>query len=143
MCRLHLGYRLIKILKMDQQKPSEAELEILQILWQNQPCSVRVVHEKISLKREIGYTTTLKQMQRMLDKGLLTRTGGTGKSHNYSAAIPAEEMRGSLFDKLLEGAFGNSVGQLVMHALGKGEASKQEVEEIKKLLEDLENNQGS
>ena len=54
---------LIKILKMDQQKPSEAELEILQILWQNQPCSVRVVHEKISLNREIGYTTTLKQIE--------------------------------------------------------------------------------
>ncbi|MCR9253465.1 MAG: BlaI/MecI/CopY family transcriptional regulator [bacterium] len=123
---------------MDQHKPSEAELEILQILWESQPCTVRIVHEKISAKREIGYTTTLKQMQRMLEKGLLTRQDGSGKSHNYSAAIPADEMRGNLFDKLLEGAFGNSVGQLVMHALGKGKTSDEEVEEIKKLLSELE-----
>ncbi len=123
---------------MDLQRPSEAELEILQILWDHQPCPVRVVHEKISAKREVGYTTTLKQMQRMLEKGLLVRAEGKGKSHIYSAAIPADEMRGSLLNKLVENAFGNSVSHLVMHALGKQKPSRKEVEEIKKLLDELD-----
>ena len=123
---------------MERQKPSEAELEILQVLWQHEPCTVKLVHEKISEKREIGYTTTLKQMQRMLDKGLVTRAAGTGKSHIYSAALPADQMRGNLFDRVLETAFGNSVGRLVMHALGNGTASQEEVAEIRRMLDQMD-----
>ncbi|MCP4884188.1 MAG: BlaI/MecI/CopY family transcriptional regulator, partial [Flavobacteriales bacterium] len=109
---------------MNLNKPSEAELEILQVLWEHQPCSVKLVHEIISRKKEVGYTTTLKQMQRMLDKGLVTREPGVGKSYNYTAAEKAEKTKGKLFDNLVANAFGNSVNELMMHALGKAKMSK-------------------
>ena len=123
---------------MSTTSPSEAELEILQILWEHQPCTVKTVHEIISQKKTIGYTTALKQMQRMLEKGLVEREAGKGKSHVYKSALPKEETRSNLFDRLVENAFGNSVSKLVMHALGKSKPSKEELDEIKKFLDELD-----
>lgn len=115
-------------------RPSEAELEILQVLWEHQPCSVKLVHEKISAARNVGYTTTLKQMQRMLDKSFVLREDGEGKSHVYRAAISAETIKGNMFDGLLNKVFGNSVSDLVMHALGSGKTSDAELEKIRQFL---------
>lgn len=125
---------------MSSVKPSEAELEILQVLWENQPCSVKLVHEKISKIRNVGYTTTLKQMQRMLDKSFVLREDGEGKSHVYKAAISAETIKGNMFDGLLNKVFSNSVSDLVMHALGSGKTSDEELEKIKSFLGKLDQN---
>lgn len=122
-------------------QPTEAELEILQVLWLHQPCTVKLIHEEIGKLRDVGYTTTLKQMQRMLEKGLLSREAGTGKSHNYRATIAREAIQDNLFDRLVDNVFGASVSKLVMHALGKANTSKEEIEEIKKFLDDLDKNQ--
>ena len=119
-------------------KPTDAELEILQVLWEQQPCSVKVVHEYISRQRDVGYTTTLKQMQRMLEKGLIRREPGKGKSYNYSAAESREATKGKLFDRLVENAFGNSVQDLMMHALGRGKASKDEIDAIRRFIDQLD-----
>ncbi|MEL6560778.1 MAG: BlaI/MecI/CopY family transcriptional regulator [Bacteroidota bacterium] len=123
---------------MDKVRPSEAELEILQVLWEYQPCSVKLVHEKISAARNVGYTTTLKQMQRMLDKSFVLREDGEGKSHVYRAAISAETIKGNMFDGLLNKVFGNSVSDLVMHALGSGKTSEAELEKIRQFLGEID-----
>lgn len=119
------------------QKPSEAELEILQVLWENQPCSVRLVHEQISKKKEVGYTTTLKQMQRMLEKTLISRQG-SGKSFEYSANISQDNIQASLFDKFLDTTFQGSAMGMVMHALGRGKTSPEELEELRAFLNKME-----
>lgn len=119
------------------QKPSEAELEILQVLWENEPANVRFVHEQLSKKKEVGYTTTLKQMQRMLEKSLIKREG-TGKSHMYSANISQADIQASLFDKVVDGAFHGSAMDLVMHALGRGKASPEELDELREFLNKME-----
>ena len=119
-------------------KPSNAELEILQVLWAHQPCSVKFVNEIISKKKEVGYTTTLKQMQRMQEKGLVERERGEGKSFNYSATEKAEKTKSKLFDRLVENAFGNSVSELMMHALGKTKATPEEIEALKKFIKKLD-----
>ncbi|MEL7145959.1 MAG: BlaI/MecI/CopY family transcriptional regulator, partial [Bacteroidota bacterium] len=129
--------RLIRQI-MAKTKPSEAELEILQILWAQQPCSVKYVHEQISKQRKVGYTTTLKQMQRMLEKGLVMRSEGQGKSHVYQATTSAESIRGTLFDGLLSRVFGDSVSDLVLHALGNEKTSDEELEKIRDFLGELE-----
>ncbi|MEM1320794.1 MAG: BlaI/MecI/CopY family transcriptional regulator [Bacteroidota bacterium] len=126
---------------MPSAKPSEAELEILQVLWQHQPCSIKVIHEQISQLRDVGYTTTQKQVQRMLDKGLITRTAGKGKNYNYSAAEPAAVTKGKLLDRMVKNVFGDSVSELMMHALGKSKVSKAEIEDLKKLLNQLDKDQ--
>ena len=123
---------------MEEIRPSEAELEILQVLWRSQPCSVKTVHEVIGATRDVGYTTILKQMQRMLDKGLLERTSGSGKSHLYAAAVPREAVQASLFDRLVDNVFGASVSKVVMHALGKGKPSQQELDEIRRFMDNLD-----
>ena len=123
---------------MSDKKPSSAEVEILQILWEQQPCSVRTVHELISASKDVGYTTILKQLQRMQEKDLVTRTPGTGKSFNYSAVEPAKKTKTKLLDRLLETAFRGNVNDLVMHALGDAETSSEELDAIKKFIADLE-----
>jgi len=119
-------------------KPSEAETAILQILWSRQPCTVKTIHEFISQTKDVGYTTTLKQVQRLLDKGLLAREPGPGKSYMYRAVNSAEDTQSKLFDRFVETAFANSVSDLVMHALGNGDPSEDEIQQIRAYLEKLD-----
>jgi BlaI family transcriptional regulator, penicillinase repressor len=120
-------------------KPTDAELEILHVLWNNGASSVRFVNEKLSETKEIVYTSTLKTMQVMLDKGLLTRDD-SARQHIYAPALPQEETQKNLLDKFVENAFKGSAMQMVMQALGNHEASDSELAEIKALIEKLENN---
>lgn len=115
--------------------PTEAELEILQTLWQKQPRSVREVYEELSRKRDIGYTTVLKQMQRMYeDKGLLRRHK-QGKLHLYEAIITEQEVQENLLDRLVNNAFGGSSLRLVQRVLGRGKASQAEIEALQQWLD--------
>ena len=120
-------------------KPSEAEVEILQILWDEQPCSVRRVHEAIASSKDVGYTTILKQLQRMQDKGLVTREPGDGKSYNYTAAQPEDLTQSNLLGRLMKTAFRGDVNELVMHALGDAKASGEDLEAIKDFIAQIEN----
>jgi predicted transcriptional regulator len=122
--------------------PSEAEAEILQIVWERQPVSVRTVHEQIRQIRDVGYTTVLKQLQRMLDKGLVDRIPGKGKSFDYVATQPASETRTTLLNRLVRTVFGNSKADLVMHALGRDDVSAREIEQLKAFIAELEAEQG-
>lgn len=119
------------------QKPTEAELEILQILWQEGDSTVKYVNDKLNERKEVGYTTTLKIMQIMSEKGLVERDT-TSKSHLYKAAIEESETKQALLDKFLETAFGGSAGNLVLQALGNFETSKSEIDQIKKMIEEIE-----
>lgn len=117
-------------------KPTEGELEILQVLWDKGDCTVRDVHEELSRAKEIGYTTALKLLQIMFEKGLVTRDE-SAKSHIYSAAVTREKTQKQMLGKMINTLFAGSPGQLVMQALGNHQASADELEEIQKLLDNL------
>ncbi|MBO0949371.1 BlaI/MecI/CopY family transcriptional regulator [Fibrella forsythiae] len=119
-------------------RPTDSELEILHVLWKHGPRTVRQVNDELSQQREIGYTTTLKLMQIMHEKGLLTRSEDA-KSHVYTAALGEQEARQTMIDRFLETTFRGSASQLVMQVLGRHKASADELDEIKKLLNNLEN----
>ena len=114
-------------------KPTDGELEILQVLWAQGPATVRQVHDELSQSREIGYTTTLKLMQIMHEKGLVKRNEDA-RSHIYTVAISEEETQKGLLDRFVETAFRGSATKLVMQALGQHKASREELDEIKALL---------
>lgn len=117
-------------------QPSEAELEILQMLWADQPLTVREIHEMISQTKDVGYTTVLKQMQRMeAEKGLLTRYK-EGKVHYYSAAIQKSDVQTSSLNRFVDAVFNGSTSDLIMHALGNESTSKEELEELEKWLKE-------
>ncbi|CAM3183607.1 BlaI/MecI/CopY family transcriptional regulator [Asticcacaulis taihuensis] len=115
-------------------KPTESELEILRALWSKGSATVREVFEVLSLEREIGYTTVLKTMQIMLDKGLVSRTED-GKAHIYAAAMREEDMQGQLLKDLSDKLFSGSPALLAMHALSLQPASDEEIQLIKALIE--------
>ena len=117
--------------------PSERELEILQVLWDLEPATVRDIHEQIAKTKDIGYTTTLKQIQRMFDKGLVSREK-EGKSHVYSSMVSRHETQNNLFNKLLNTAFKGSAIKLVMHALGKSKTTSEEIKQLRQLLDKME-----
>jgi BlaI family penicillinase repressor len=117
-------------------KPTESELEILQILWKKVNASVREVHEELLLTKEAGYTTTLKLMQIMHEKGLVKRDDSI-KTHIYQAAVSKEKTQKHLLNKMIDTLFGGSPGELVMQALGNHKASAEELEEIQKILDNL------
>jgi predicted transcriptional regulator len=118
--------------------PTAAELEILNLLWQQQPLTVKDVHEKLSATKDVGYTTTLKTMQNMHAKGLLSRMPN-GKSHLYEAVYKQEETRSKLLDRFLDSTFSGSASSLVMQLLGNKKTSQKELDEIKKIIEQMEN----
>lgn len=120
-------------------EPTSAELEILSILWEVQPLTVREVHDRLKAKKTVGYTTILKIMQNMATKGLVTRKL-KGKSHLYSAIFKKEETQQNLLNKFLESTFGGSASSLVMQLLGNNKTTSKELEEIKKAIEQLEKN---
>lgn len=117
-------------------KPTESELEILQVLWQKGNASVRDVHEELARTKDVGYTTTLKLMQIMHEKGLVSRDD-SAKVHIYQAIVSKEKTQKHLVGKMVDGLFSGSPAQLVMQALGNHKASNDELEEIQKLLNSL------
>ena len=119
-------------------KPTESELEILKVLWEHGPSSVRFVNEEINKRKETGYTTTLKFMQIMLEKGLLTRNTET-RSHIYDAVVSREATQKDLLGKFVNNVFGGSAMNLVMQALGDHSASQEELDQIKELIKKMEN----
>lgn len=119
-------------------KPTESELEILAVLWERGLASVREVHEELARNKDVGYTTTLKLMQIMNEKGLVIRDASV-KTHIYQAAVSREKTQKHLLGKMIDGLFGGSSTQLVIQALGNHKTSKEELEAIQHLLDDLKN----
>ena len=117
-------------------KPTESELEILQVLWEKGIASVREVHEELLKTKDAGYTTTLKLMQIMNEKGLVKRDDSV-KTHIYQAAVSREKTQKHLLGKMITTLFGGSTTELVMQALGNHEAPEEELEEIQKLINNL------
>lgn len=117
-------------------KPTESELEILQVLWDKGTASVREVHEELLKIKDAGYTTTLKLMQIMNEKGLVKRDDSM-KTHIYQASVSKEKTQKHLLGKMIDTLFSGSPTQLVMQALGNHKASAQELEEIQKMLDNL------
>jgi len=115
-------------------RPTDGELAILRILWARGPCTVREIHEAMFPGRTSGYTTTLKLLQIMMEKGLTTREEW-GRIHRYSAAAAEEDTQLQLVEDLVERAFGGSAVKLMVQALATKRASPQELAEIRKLLE--------
>ena len=124
-----------------QRKPTESELEILQILWTLESGTVREVNNQLNRTKDVGYTTTLKIMQIMTEKGLVTRETNS-RTHVYSAAVNREETQSLLLNRFLENTFSGSASKLIMQALGNHQASISELKEIKELIEKLEKNNG-
>ena len=117
-------------------KPTESELEILQIIWEKEKATVREVHEVLCLTKDSGYTTTLKLLQIMFEKGLVKRDD-SNKTHIYEAAITKERTQKQFLDKMINTLFAGSSTQLVLQALGNQKTSKGELEEIQKYLDNL------
>lgn len=119
-----------------QLKPTEGELEILQVLWNKESATVREVHEELLKSKEAGYTTTLKLMQIMFEKGLVTRDSSS-KTHIYQPAVSREKTQSVLVNKMIDSLFSGSPAQLVMQALGNHKASKEELDEISNFLKSI------
>lgn len=126
--------------KKKNHNPTETELEILQLLWEFGPSTVRFVNEKQNeLKNaDVGYTTTLKIMQIMTEKGMLD-VNKESRQHIYTPNIDETETKGKLLDGFLKKTFSGSASKLVMQALGNHKPSKKELDEIKKFINDIEN----
>jgi BlaI family penicillinase repressor len=115
-------------------KPTESELEILQVIWKKGQCTVRDVHEELAKNKDAGYTTTLKLMQIMHEKGLVERDTAA-KTHLYKAVITREQAQQTALDKIISTVFKGSTSDLVIQALGHHRASKDEIDLIKSYLE--------
>ena len=117
--------------------PTDRELAILGVLWQRGPSTVRQVHEALQPDSETGYTTTLKLMQIMAEKGLLSRKGA-GRSHIYTPAISQERTQKQVVGEVLEKVFAGSAEKLVMRALSAKKVSAQELKRIRAMLDEME-----
>jgi len=124
--------------KNNQIKPTESELEILQILWKKGDVTVREVNNVLNEFKEVGYTTTLKLMQIMHDKSILSRDTSQ-RTHVYTAIVKEKDIQSSLLKSFVDKAFSGSAMNLVMQTLGNHNASKEELAEIKALIQKLEN----
>ena len=120
-----------------QPKPSDSELEIMQVLWEKGPLKVREVNDFLNQERRVGYTTTLKIMQIMTEKGLLKRSE-KGRKHIYNVVLKEKEAKSLLLDKFVKTAFGGSAMDLVMQALGNHQTTPDELEELKALIDKIE-----
>jgi len=121
----------------DAPRPTDAELEILRVLWARGPSTVREVHAALNKTRPAGYTTVLKFMQIMTDKGLLRRNEDQ-RAHVYEASLPQAETQRILVGELLDKAFGGSAANLVMQALASKPASAEELSRIRELLDEYD-----
>ncbi|GMV77833.1 MAG: hypothetical protein AMXMBFR79_09670 [Chitinophagaceae bacterium] len=124
------------MVKQKKIKPTQSELDILRVLWDKGFATVREVHEVLSLHKDSGYTTTLKLMQIMFEKGLVKRDDSS-KTHIYKANISKESTQSQFLNKMIDTLFSGSSSQLVMQALGNSKHSKSELEEIQQLLNQL------
>ncbi|MFH1700337.1 MAG: BlaI/MecI/CopY family transcriptional regulator [Candidatus Zixiibacteriota bacterium] len=120
-----------------QSLPTDAELEILNVLWANSPLTVKDVHRLLSGKSNRGYTTVLKILQIMSEKGLVHRDESQ-KAHIYRPAIDIQKTQQSMISHLVNKVFDGSAGNLIMHALSSRSTSKEELVEIRKLLDEME-----
>jgi predicted transcriptional regulator len=118
-------------------RPTDAELEILKVLWRRGPSTVREVFETLGESKTTGYTTVLKTMQIMADKGLVVRDESE-RAHRYEPAAPEDETQRRLVGDLLRKAFDGSAKKLVMQALSTERASAEELSEIRRMLDELE-----
>ena len=125
---------------MQQQIPTDSELEVLQIIWAHGAQTVRFVNDEQNKQRDVGYTTTLKIMQIMLDKGLLTRDI-VERSHIYSAAVAQNDTQSQLLREFVDATFKGDSVSLVMRALGEGSTSPEDLAQIKALIADIEKGQ--
>ena len=125
-------------MKINNNTPTAAELEILTLLWEKEPLTVKEIHSILVANKEVGYTTTLKTMQNMHGKGLLKREPN-GKNHLYFSTIPKEATRGKLLERFLDTTFSGSASSLVMQLLGNKKTSREELNEIKSIIEEMQN----
>lgn len=117
--------------------PTDSELEILNVLWQCGPSTVRFVNEQLNMEKQTGYTTTLKILQIMNEKGLVSRNEKS-RSHVYQAENVKEDTQKKLIDKLLTSAFGGSASKMIIETLGNHQTSQEELDKIKELISELE-----
>ncbi|MEJ0102061.1 MAG: BlaI/MecI/CopY family transcriptional regulator [Bacteroidota bacterium] len=119
-------------------EPTKSELEILQVLWQHGPSTVRFVNDELNnRKREVNYTSTLKLMQIMADKGILLRDESSMK-HIYSPAQPEEKVKGHLLNRFVDSMYNGSASSLMMQLLGNKKTSKKELDAIRELLKKMD-----
>jgi predicted transcriptional regulator len=122
-------------------EPTRSELEILQVLWRKGPSTVRTVNDELNReKREVNYTSTLKLMQIMVEKGILKRDESSMK-HVYEPVMEEKKIKGHLLDRFLESMFDGSASSLMLQLLGNKKTSKKELEEIRELLEKFKKQQ--
>jgi len=117
-------------------KPTDGELEILAVLWDKGSATVRTVHEELCKTKEAGYTTTLKLMQIMFEKNLVTRDSSS-KTHIYEAAVSREKTQKQFVNKMIDSLFAGSSAELVMQALGGHKATNADLEKIQELIDEL------
>lgn len=118
-------------------EPTKSELEILQVLWEKGPSTVRVVNDELLKVKDVNYTTTLKLMQIMADKGILKRDQSQMK-HIYHVAEEEQKTKDHLLNRFIDSVYQGSVGKLVMQLLGNKKASKEELDSIRKMLDQLD-----
>ncbi len=118
-------------------KPTASELEILRVLWTRGPSTVREVHESLSEKKDLGYTTVLKLLQIMTTKGTVRRNE-TQRAHVYEAVLPAEQTKRQIAGDMLQRVFEGSASQLMMHALAGRKSSPEEITELRRMLDEYE-----
>ena len=126
-------------MKSEIQKPTSSELEILRVLWTRGPSTVREVHETLSERKPIGYTSVLKLLQIMTTKGTVRRNEAQ-RAHVYEACQPAEKTKRQFAADVLKRVFGGSASDMMMHALAGRRGSKKEIEELRQLLDEYERN---
>jgi BlaI family penicillinase repressor len=124
-------------MKQAPQKPTASELEILHVLWTRGPSTVREVHDALTEKKAMGYTTVLKLLQIMTTKGTVRRNE-TQRAHVYESCLPAEQTKRQIAGDMLQRVFEGSASQLMMHALAGSKSSPEEIEELRQMLDQYE-----
>jgi BlaI family penicillinase repressor len=121
------------------QKPTASELEILRVLWNRGPSTVREVYDSLREKKTLGYTSVLKLLQIMTTKGTVRRNE-TQRAHVYEACLPAEQTKRQIAGDMLQRVFEGSASELMMHALAGGRTSPEEIKELREMLDAYERN---
>jgi BlaI family penicillinase repressor len=126
-------------MKQTPQKPTVSELEILRVLWTRGPSTVRAVHEALAGQKAIGYTSVLKFLQIMTAKGTVRRNEEQ-RAHVYEACLPAEQTKRQIAGDMLQRVFEGSASQLMLHALAGRRTPREEIDELRRLLDEHERN---